>query len=118
MWKSNSRTVSFTPGDGVSQRLTSEASAKAENTFVGAAARRWRTSAMVASRTIARLFGQQPIEQSDRPGPECLVTGEPPLSVPQRLPAQPEPMDSAFDGAKDKAGFFQHLQMLRDRRLG
>lgn len=43
---------------------------------------------------------------------------DPRLRILQRLSAQAELMNTPLDGAFDKPGLLQHLQMLGDRRLG
>jgi len=42
----------------------------------------------------------------------------PAAGVLQRLSTQSEPMDAPFDGAFDEPGLFEHLEVLRNRRLG
>src|SRR5258708_2238663 len=118
MRKSNCNTVSAISGDGDSQRLTKCASEKAENTFSGAAEKRRRTSATAASDIIAGDLRQQAIELIDGPCPERLMTRDPPSRIPQRLLAQPEPMDTALDFPFNQPGLLQHFQVLRDRGLG
>src|SRR5262249_60966644 len=106
-------------GEGGSQRLTRRASAKAAKPLCGAAARRRRSSTRVsAAVVIARGLSQQLFEPVDRPRPECLMTGDPPRRVIERLGAQPKAMNAPLDGPLDEPGAPGHLQGVRDGGLG
>src|SRR5262249_7737585 len=106
-------------GEGVSQRLTRRASAKAAKTLCGAAARRRRSSTRVsAACVVAPGRSQQLFELVDRPGPECPMTGDPPRRVVERLGAQPKAMKAPLDGPLDEPGALEHLQVFRNGGLG